>query len=155
MPKLTQEERKKIEQERTKNLIKKVKIAQKQLNMDDESYRSMLFDVTNKRSSTQCRAWELENVIQRMKTLGFVEKTPASAGTRPLAADGQSKLIRKLWLELHQAGKVQDSSERALCNWAKGQLKSSDGIEALQWLDTAQKQRLIEGLKQWQNRPAK
>jgi phage gp16-like protein len=135
-----------------KKLIQKVKIAQKQLAMDDESYRELLLSETGKRSSTALLSWQLENVLKRMQKLGFKVKPPKQAGSRTQADDSQSRMIRGLWLELHGAGKVHDSSESALVKWAKGQVKSSDGIEALQWLDWKQKQRLIEQLKRWLKR---
>ena len=152
MTKLTLEERQEIDAKKTKTLIKKVKIAQKQLNMDDDSYRAMLKDVTGKTSSTKLKSWQLENVLSRMKLLGFAEKAPSTAGTRPQADDAQSKLIRSLWLQLHEAKKVNDPSERALVNWAKGQFKSTEGIEALQWLSQAQRSIVIEQLKRWLSR---
>lgn len=135
--------------QRTKKLIAKVKIAQKQLGLDDDTYRDLLFSVTKKRSTTDMQQWELENVINRFKELGFKPKSPKKAGDRKQASDPQSKLIRGLWLDLHQAGKVRDPSERALIQWARGQFKNSKGIEALQWLSGYQKSRLIESLKQW------
>lgn len=145
-------QRQKADAEHLKKLIQKVKIAQKQLNQDDETYRAVLNSVTGKTSSTKMKAWELENVLKRMRELGFKDKPPKKSGTRPQADDDQSKMIRGLWLELHESGKVRDSSERALVNWAKGQFKSSEGIEALQWLSVWQKQRLIEQLKRWLER---
>lgn len=132
-----------------KKLVAKVKIAQKQLCMDDDSYRELLFSTTKKRSASELLVWELENTLQRMKQLGFKPKPAKLAGDRVAADDEQSKMIRGLWLELHEAGKVRDSSERALIFWAKGQFKTTEGIEALQWLSVRQKRRLIEQLKQW------
>ncbi len=139
-----------IDQEgKRKKLVAKVKIAQKQLCMDDDTYRELLFSVVKKRSASELLVWELENVLQRMKSLGFKPKPAKSEGGRIMADDEQSKMIRGLWLELHELGKVRDSSERALILWAKGQFKTTEGIEALQWLSVRQKRRLIEQLKQW------
>jgi len=134
-----------------KKLVQKVKIAQKQLGLDDDTYRDLL-QSENKaghRSAALLKSWELENVLKRLGKLGFKVKPPKQAGTRPQADDHQCKMIRGLWLELHQIGKVRDPSERALVNYAKGQFKTTDGIEALQWLNGYQKQRLIEQLKKW------
>lgn len=139
----------KTQEEKRKKLVSKVKIAQKQLCMPDDSYRELLFSCTKKRSAAELKIWELENVLKRMAQLGFKAKTAKTAGNRKQADDGQSKKIRNLWIELHEAGKVKDCSERALVNFARGQFKSTGGIEALQWLSVSQKQRLIESLKQW------
>lgn len=138
-----------VQAQRRKKLIAKVKIAQKQLAMDDDTYRDFLQGVAGKRSSTDLKMWELENVLKALRAKGFKYKPAKNAGTRPQADDDQSRLIRSLWLQLHDAGKVRDSGERALVHWVRGQFKNSDGIEALQWLSVRQKRRIIEQLKQW------
>jgi len=135
--------------DRRKKLVSKVKIAQKQLCMDDDAYRDLLFSITKQRSAAKLKVWELENVLKRMVNLGFKAKPAKAAGDRKQADDNQSKMIRALWLELHESGKVRDSSEKALVNFAKGQLKTTSGIDALQWLSVRQKRRLIEQLKLW------
>jgi len=155
MAEKTLTDRQKNDQERKKKLIQKIKIAQKQLNIDDESYRALMINVTGHPSSTQCEPWQLENVMQRLRQLGLKDKTANQAGARRLAGDGQSKKIRSLWLELHADGKVNDPSERALVNWAKGQFKTTGGIEALQWFNVEKKRMLIEQLKRWQARAKK
>lgn len=139
--------------ERRKKMVQKVKIAQKQLAMDDDAYRELLQTETGKDSASKLEIWQLENVLQRMKKLGFKIKPPMSAGTLPQADDPMSKKIRALWLSLHECGRVQDPSERALVRWAVGQLKTTNGVEALQWLSNRQKRRLIEQLKKWLQRP--
>lgn len=135
-----------------KRLVAKVKIAQKQLNLDDDTYRDLLFSVTKKRSASKLVVYELEDVMRRMRKLGFKDKPAKAAKAAVIADDQQSKKIRALWIELVNAGKVFDPSERSLVNWVKGQLKSSDGIEALQWLSERQKRRIIEQLKLWLSR---
>jgi phage gp16-like protein len=142
-------DRQQATEKRRKALVAKVKIAQKQLGMDDDIYRDFLDGVTGKRSASILKVWELENVMKAMRAKGFKDKPAKSAGTRPQADDEQSRLIRSLWLQLHETGKVRDPGERALVNWVRGQFKSSDGIEALQWLSVRQKRRIIEQLKQW------
>jgi phage gp16-like protein len=101
---------------------------------------------------------QLIKALEAMKRVGFkVRHVNGNQATGPktsraLADDGQSKKIRALWLELHAAGGVRDASERALARWIAGQTKSSDGIEALQWLSSDQASRLIEQLKKWLKR---
>lgn len=131
---------------RRKQLVAKVKIAQAQLGLDDDTYRDLLENVTGKRSAAKLKVWELDNVIKRMIRQGF---KPKRSRPRAQAVDEQSNKIKSLWLQLHEAGKVRDPSEHALVNWVKGQFKNSQGIEAMQWLDTHQESRLIESLKKW------
>jgi phage gp16-like protein len=140
-------------EKRRKALIAKVKIAQKQLGMDDDTYRDFLAGVTRgKRSASILKVWELENVVKAMRAKGFKDKPANDAGSRPQADDDQSRLIRSLWLQLHETEKVRDPSERALVYWVRGQFKTSEGIEALQWLSVRRKRRIIEQLKQWLTR---
>jgi phage gp16-like protein len=144
-------DRQQATEKRRKALVAKVHVAQTQLGMDDDTYRDFLEGVTGtgKRSASILKVWELENVMKALRAKGFKDKPAKSAGTRAQADDEQSRLIRSLWLQLHEAGKVRDPGERALVHWVLGQLKSSDGIEALQWLSVRQKRRIIEQLKQW------
>lgn len=139
----------KLQEEKRKKLVSKVKIAQKQLLMDDDTYRDLLFSLTKQRSAAKLKVWELENVLQRMADLGFKAKPAKGAGDRKQADDAQSKMIRALWIKLHETGKIRDPSERALVNFARGQFKTTEGIEALQWLSVRQRRRLIEQLKLW------
>lgn len=146
------EDAQKLQEEKRKKLLAKVKIAQKQLLMDDDTYRDLLFSVTKQRSAAKLQVWELENVLKRMAGLGFKAKPAKASGDRKQADDDQSKMLRALWIELHQAGKVRDPSEKSLAHFARGQFKTTAGVEALQWLSVRQKRRLIEQLKNWLKR---
>lgn len=101
---------------------------------------------------------QLINALEEMKRAGFKvrhvngNQATGSKTSRALADDAQSKKIRALWLALHAEGGVRDPSERALAHWVAGQVKSSKGIEALQWLSSEQASRLIEQLKNWLKR---
>ena len=61
-------------------MIAKIKIAQKQLGMDDDVYRELLHRMAGKRSCTELTATELARVLREMERLGF-----APAGLRPNA----------------------------------------------------------------------
>lgn len=105
----------------------------------------------SKYSASTLTNTQLVAAVEEMKRLGFrvKPKNGNKAGSRPLADDAQSKKIRALWLELHAAGGVRDPSEGSLARWVANQVKSSHGVEALQWLDGAQASRIIEQLKKW------
>lgn len=130
-------------------------IGKQQLGWDDEFYRGIWLpmqgatkDEEDRYSAKTLSNTQLMRGLEDMKRLGFTPKSK-KAGNRTLADDAQSKKIRALWLELHAAGKVRDASGRALAHWVAGQVKSSKGVEALQWLDSAQAGRIIEQLKKW------
>ncbi len=128
-----------------KREIQLIKIAQKQLGMDDDSYRDILFTLTRKRSSTELDFAERKKVLEHMEACGFKRTKPQP---RKLADDPQSKKIRALWLELHTAGKVRNPSESALAAFVKRQT----GRDALQWLTAREASALIEELKKWLER---
>lgn len=125
-----------------KREIQLIKIAQKQLGMDDDAYRDILFTLTRKRSSTELDFAERKKVLEHMEACGFKRTKPQP---RKLADDPQSKMIRALWLQLHEAGKVRNPSESALAAFAKRQT----GRDALQWLNAREASALIEELKKW------
>lgn len=132
---------------RRKRLVAKVKIAQKQIGLDDDTYRDFLAARTaGKRSAADLTIPELDNVLRAMAKQGF---RPRSTAASRSTVDAQTKKLRSLWLELHDSGKVRDPSERALANWAKGQTRKTNQADTLQWLSVSQKQKLIEELKKW------
>ena len=125
-----------------KREIQLIKIAQKQLGMDDDAYRDILFTLTRKRSSTELDFAERKKVLDHMESCGFKRTKPQP---RKLADDPQSKMIRALWLNLHEAGKVRNPSESALAAFVKRQ----SGRDALQWLTSKEASSVIEDLKKW------
>ena len=126
-------------------LIKLLHVGRRKLGMAEESYRAVIASASQGRSDSakDLRVSELEAALAHLKKCGF--KVTGDTGPRPLADDGQSRKMRALWLELHAAGKVHNSAESALAAFCK----RHTGVEALQWLTSAQAQRLIEHLKQW------
>ncbi|MCF7963984.1 MAG: regulatory protein GemA [Methylobacter tundripaludum] len=138
-------------------------VGKAELKWDDEFYYEIWLPEQGatlkggKYSATTLSDEQLIQALKNMKRSGFkVQHANSKKATKPksraLADDAQSKMIRALWLELHAVGGVRDSSERALMHWITGQTKSSDGIEALQWLSSEQASRLIEQLKKWLQR---
>lgn len=129
--------------------LAKIHIGKKELGLNDDIYRDILWQAGGVESAKDLTWQGRQAVIARMIELGWKPKTARPAKqTRPLAADPQSKKIRAIWLELHEAGKVRDSSESALASY----VKRMTNIAALQWLNTHQASRVIEALKQWLER---
>jgi len=135
----------------TPNQIKKIHALKGALKLDDELYRELLGGFKVK-SSTKLSIPKAEELIKHLEekavAAGVWEKRkPARAAktSRKLADDDQSKKIRSLWLQLHQAGKVQNSSEEALATYVKRMSK----VAALQWLSVKEASTVIEALKKW------
>lgn len=128
-------------------LIKLIHVARRELCMADESYRAMLSgmpELKGKTSSATCNIKQLKAILEQLKMRGFKIKK----NTRKLASDPQSKKIRWLWLELRKTGKINDASEQALASY----VRRLTGVSALQWLSSAQCNRVIETLKKWLER---
>lgn len=66
-----------------KAMIAKIKIAQKQLGLDDGAYRDLLKRITGKDSSTKLNEKQLEAVISELKSYGFKPTAPAKYGRKP------------------------------------------------------------------------
>lgn len=139
---------------RRKQLIKLIHVARRELRMADEDYRAMLMAMPalgGKTSSAELGVKGLELVLKALQGKGFTIRAKTGAAKAPgrkLADDAQSRLIRHLWLELHNDGKVKDPSEKAMAAYVCRIVK----IEALQWLDSSQASRVIETLKKWLQR---
>ena len=135
-------------------LVRLLHVAKGQLMLDDSAYRTLLANASRgKTSSKDMNLPQLEAALKAMQAQGFVMTTPKrQASPRPdlpiYHTDGQSQMIRGLWIELHGMGVVRDSSERALNNY----VKKMTGIAHYGWLDTAKAGRVIEMLKQWRQR---
>lgn len=127
----------------------KVKIAAKDLGLDDDTYRTILNRITGQTSATQCTDAQLGRVLDEMKAKGWKPKAgPKSAakGARRTHQPAQSPLAlkaRAMWISLHQLGEVRDPSEAALEAYGRRML----GVDRLQWAVPSQSAALIEGLK--------
>ena len=81
---------------RRRAMVAKIKIAQKELDMDDDTYRAVLLRVTGKNSSTRLDAAELDAVLREMCRLGFVPRPaayvrpPLPQNRRAVGAGGQN-----------------------------------------------------------------
>lgn len=130
-------------------LIRLIHVAKRDLSMDDDTYRTILQRIGKKASAADLTVPELEKVLEHLKRSGFKVRSkgkPAQAKlSRPLAQDGESKKIRALWLFLHELGAVKNPSEEALAAY----VKRIAGVDALQWINGKQAERLIETMKKW------
>lgn len=129
-------------------LIQLIHIGKSQLGLDDELYREVLESCTGKTSSKLLSIPQLEAVLDRLKQLGFEVDSKNKTGVKNLASDDQSKLIRHLWLRLHEAGAIKNGSELALAKFVENRL----GVSALQFLSTEHAGMIINHLRQWCNR---
>jgi len=130
-------------------LIRLIHVGKRDLSLDDDTYRAILQRFGGKSSSAELTVAELETVLEHLRQSGFQIRTKTGSRkampSRPLAQDAESRKIRALWLFLHEIGVVKNPSEAALAAY----VKRMAGVDALQWLNSEQSERLIEAMKKW------
>ena len=122
-------------------MLGKVHVAKRQLALDEDDYRQILFEETGQSSSGSCSHQQLEQVLNRFRALGWQDLP--RAGKPRAAQHPAAKKARALWISLHQLGAVRSPEERALEAFAKRQLK----CERMVWADQREAFKLIEALK--------
>lgn len=127
------------EQQKRKGLIAKIKIAQSQLEMADDTYRAMLTRVSGKNSCTQMNLTELQAVATEMKRLGFKQTAPKGKGLRPHLTPDRDALLNKLEALLTIGGK----------SWpyADGMAKKMFGKDLVRFLTAEQLYKLVQALQ--------
>jgi phage gp16-like protein len=137
-------------------LVAKIHVAKKALRLDDDTYRTLLFNVTGKDSCKDMSVGELQKVMKVLEGKGFV--TTVRSPQPPLKRGAKTDKPRKkvdndprlgkiwaLWYQLRDMGEVEGSAT-ALNTWLHRQL----GIENMSWIkEAADFERAIEGLKAW------
>lgn len=123
-----------------RSMLAKIHVAKKQLAMDEDDYRQLLFEQTGHGSAGDCTDAQLTRVIERMKAIGFrpLPRAGKKAATHPMA-----RKARALWISLHHLGVVQNPAEEALEAFARRQLN----CERLSWANQRDAHKLIEALK--------
>lgn len=102
--------------------------------------------VTGKASTSDMGARDFIKLMDELKERhGWKPRPrqPKRAGDRPLAAHPQAAKMRALWLALYHLGYVRNPAEDALAAFVKRQT----GVAALQWVTSAQANKVIEALK--------
>ncbi len=136
--------------------LAKIHIAKKELCLTDEVYRDILRARFGKGKDSAAKltpgqAWSLLGHFQK---LGWKPKGAQKLPGMEIPADGQSKKIQALWINLHQAGVVKDGSDKALLGFVKRMTKHGTfpGKDHLRFCDSQDKHIVIEALKDWAKR---
>jgi phage gp16-like protein len=125
--------------------IKLIHIAKRDLQLDDETYRAMLWSVARVRSAKDLDFTGRKKVLDHLKARGFkVKVAPANKD----ASDAQYRLIRALWSELHATGKVQHNTDQAV----RAYIKRMSGVADFKFMNGFQINTVIESLKLWSKR---
>lgn len=125
-------------------MLAKIHIAQKELALDVDAYRSVLMSAVGKASAADCSDAELDRVLAAFKKLGWQSKTG-------VAKKSDKPFVRKIfaiWADLGRRGAVSDPSRQALAAFVKRQT----GLDNPEWLDREAAVSVTEALKAMQRR---
>ena len=128
--------------EHRRAMIAKIKIAQKALAMNDDSYRALLTRVTVKDSAAALEKREMEAVLREMQRLGWKPVNPQ--GTRPRVASEKDRTIAKIGAILKELN--------LSWNYAHGMAKAMFARERVEWLDAVELHKLMQALAVYQRR---
>lgn len=138
-------------------LIKLIHVARRKLQLDDDTYRSVLMRITGKQSCRELRVGQLEDVLKALEDKGFKRTRPRSAVRRQRETDVSAK-VRGIWQQMHKDGFTHDGSDIALDAFvAKMTIKTNEGqgIATLAWCRGDDLLMVLESLKQWHIREMK
>lgn len=128
--------------EHRRAMIAKIKIAQKALAMNDDSYRALLTRVTGKGSAAALEKREMEAVLREIQRLGWKPVNPQ--GTRPRVASEKDRTIAKIGAILKELN--------LSWNYAHGMAKAMFARERVEWLDAVELHKLMQALAVYQRR---
>lgn len=130
-----------------KILMAKIHIAKKDLGLDDDTYRDVLWRVTGKRSCKDMTIAQLQDVVKDMEASGFKPKSAPKHGKKPSVVSKREPLMGKIHAMLTDMG--------LHWNYAHGMADSMFKIKRLQWLNDSQLYKLTQALSVHQQREAK
>ncbi len=122
-------------------MLAKIQIARKDLAMDEDDYRQIVFDKTGRTSLKEASDRDLHNVLEVMKAKGFKPVPKIRRGSP--AEHPMATKARALWISLHHLCVVRNPSEEALEAFAQRQI----GCDRLVWARQSDAFKLIEALK--------
>lgn len=128
--------------------LAQIHIAKGQLGLDDETYRAVLWTVARVKSSKDLDWTGRKKLLEHFKARGWKPAPPKPARFPKPVPVLQPGLVKVLWSELHEMGRVRDPSDQALGSW----LKRNGWAERVEWLSTDHLTQAIEALKKWLKR---
>lgn len=125
-------------------LLGKIHIAKKELGLDDDTYRSIIRQVTGKDSAAKCTERQLVKISEYLKTKGFKPKDKREFPASKKELSPSIKKIYALWGELQRSGKIKSQGEAALNSFVakystKNNVKSLTSSEAWKIIEILKK----------------
>jgi phage gp16-like protein len=134
---------------RRRAALAKIHIAKQRLALCDASYRDLLRRVAGVESAAALDQRGIDRVLAEFRRLGFAD------GRRRYPARPQARMIRAVWADIVRLGIDAADPEAALGAFIRRQTvtpASPAGVDDVQFLDSRQANRVLEGLKAWRAR---
>jgi phage gp16-like protein len=124
-----------------------VKIAIKDLQMDDPTYRALLLRVTGNDTLKLCTEYEIDCVVEEMKRLGFKPKSKSGSkpGKSQFDSFAEATVIRAIWKQLYAIGEVKNPADAALIKY----IERIGKVSSVTWLSADKVLTVLETLKKW------
>lgn len=122
--------------------LAKIHLAKKQLGLDDDTYRDILWAVCRARSAADLDSQGRARLLAHFRHLGW-RPAPARKAGGP-----KDRKIWSLWYQLKEAGLIAQASPKAL----RTEIRKLTGCDDLKFCTEAQKSHVIECLKKWLER---
>ncbi|WP_239928716.1 gp16 family protein [Photobacterium sanguinicancri] len=143
-------------------LIQLIHVGKRELALDDDTYRALLFANGEHSSCSKMNIKQLELVLTAMEIQGFKRqgkggKTPFKRRLSPKAGKAKHAeidKIRAIWIIMAQHDIVRDRSESALDAYVRRitNRNKGEGVEHVGWCDANQAYTVLESLKNWHKR---
>ena len=128
-----------------------IHVAKKDLRMDNETYRAMLWTHGRVKSSADLDSHGRNKVIQHLRNIGWVPiKSKRNKKYSPKSRGSIADKARALWIDMFKHGLINDGSEKALSSF----VKKMTGLDAVDFMnnDTRSANKVIEALKSMRQR---
>ena len=131
-----------------RGMLGKIHIARQQLGLDETAYRDVVERITGGRSASVASDAALHRLLAEFTRLGFKPARKAWAPAR--SKDAQVRMIQAIWADL--APYVDDHTQDRLRAFVRRQTRTPrhlDGVDAPEFLDAKEANKVVEGLKAW------
>ena len=130
-----------------KKLYASVHIAKSALNLDDDAYRDLMYDLYKVRSASDLSDADLKKFAAHLKTL----QNRNGLNTQGVRNEAMIAKCEALWIELRKLGAVKNGDKSALETF----IKNKTGAAGLRMANGKQLYKAIEALKSWLERESK
>lgn len=127
--------------------LARIHIAVRELELDDDTYRTLLRDLTGKESAADLDARGRARLLGFFRQCGALRDAPPAP--RPeMSRPGGHGQVRVLWRRLHEAGAVADGGAAALDRF----VRNHTGVAGVARLAPDQARQVVAMLKGWLRR---